>query len=196
MYRDRKGITLALLDMDFPSSPLVLDASAVFNLLGSTRPVEVVQALGVDCYIEERTLKEIKRHPIAGLCHKEALASLQGFAGLRICRMSDKEYSIYLELVSGVPSDCLDDGESAAIAYAVEQNKFVILDDGKARRVLRARFPTTSAMSSLQMFMAAGVRAGWEDKKVEELVQAARRNARMNIVKGQELLFASLIEKV
>lgn len=183
---------MASLNIIFPDSPLVLDASAVFNLLGSTQPVEVVQALGVDCCIEERTLKEIKRHPIAGLCHKEALDGLYRAAGVRICRMSDDEYKLYLSLVSGAPSECLDDGESAAIAYAVSQKQAIILDDGKARRVLQRRFPSTFAASSLRMFLVAGERAGWGTEKLKKLIQAARVNARMNIVKGEETLFTNL----
>lgn len=176
----------------FPAGPLVLDASTIFNLLGCGKPVEVVQALQVPCLIEEHTLKEIKRHPIPGLCHKEVLSSLVGNGSVSTYRMSLEAYELYLSLISGKPSECLDDGESAAIATAVSLGYGVMLDDGKARRVHRSRFPATSFASSLRLFLTAGQRSGWNYEDVHRLIFAARANARMNIVTDDKALFASL----
>ncbi|MDB5855083.1 MAG: hypothetical protein JWR22_3124 [Herminiimonas sp.] len=183
---------MTLLDDFFPTGPLVLDASAIFNILGCEKSIEVVRALRVACVIEERTLAEIKRHPIPGFCHEEALFTLTEQAGVQIYRMSSAEYDLYLSLVAGPSSDCLDDGESAAIATAVSKNFAVILDDGKARRVHRGRFPGVPFASSLRLFLAAGSRADWDEDETRDLIAAARMNARMNVVKGEEPLFASV----
>jgi predicted nucleic acid-binding protein len=185
---------LILLPDDFPVGPLVLDSSAIFNLLGCGKPVEVVQALGVSCLIEERTLAEIKRHPVSGMCHKEVLSALMQKAKVETYRMSAEEYDLYLTLVSGKPSECLGDGESAAIAAAVFQKRAVILDDGKARRIHGSRFATTPVASSLRMFLAAGKLQRWKTEHIRELIYAAQLNARMNIVKSEAGLFASLGE--
>jgi predicted nucleic acid-binding protein len=171
------------------SGPIVLDASAIFNLLGCKKPIDVLQALGVLCIIEERTMAEIIRHPIPGLCHKEVISSLVEKKHVEIYRMSADEYELYLSLVSGKPTECLDDGESAAIAVAVTQKKTVILDDGKARRVFGARFSSASLASSLKLFLAAAERAGWNAGQIHELIQAARLNARMSIMKEEQSLF-------
>lgn len=175
-----------------PSGPLVLDASVVFNLLGCQRPDDVLRSIGEVFFIEERTLAEIKRHPIKGMCHKEVLERLVIDGLVRKHRMTPSEYDLYLNLVTGKPAECLDDGESAAIAVAVSLNYTVILDDGKARRIQRERFPSTQVISSLGLFLVAGERGNWSRIDIRNLVVEARTNARMNIVKGEEKLFASL----
>lgn len=175
-----------------PSGPLVLDASVVFNLLACERPDDVLRSIGEVFFIEERTLAEIKRHPIEGMCHKEVLERLVIGGLVRNHRMTSSEYDLYLNLVTGKPAECLDDGESAAIAVAVSLNYTVILDDGKARRIQRERFPSTQVISSLGLFLAAGERGNWSKIDIRNLVAKARTNARMNIVKGEEKLFASL----
>lgn len=175
-----------------PKGPLVLDASVVFNLLASQRPDDVLRMIGEVFFIEERTLAEIKRHPIEGMCHKEVLARLVGDGLVHKHRMTQPEYDLYLSLVTGKPAECLDDGESAAIAVAVNSNYSVILDDGKARRIHRERFPSTQVVSSLGLFLAAGERGNWSNDDIRNLVANARAKARMNIVKGEEELFASL----
>jgi predicted nucleic acid-binding protein len=176
----------------FPNGPLVLDASVVFNLLACRRPDDVLRAIGENSVIEERTLAEIKRHPIEGICHKEVLERLIGEGLVRKHRMASQEYALYLSLVTGNPAECLDDGESAAIAVAVTSNYTVVLDDGKARRIHRERFPSTQVVSSLGLFIAAGERGNWSRIDIRNLVANARTNARMNIVKGEEELFANL----
>jgi predicted nucleic acid-binding protein len=183
---------LSFLSNDFPDGPLVLDASAIFNLLGCKRPADVLSALAVPCLIEERTLAEIKRHPIPGSCHNEVLSPLLSMGQVRIHRMSAREYDTYLGLVDGKPSESLDDGESAAIAVAASLKHAVILDDGKARRIHLSRFPTIPFASSLRLFIVAGTRSGWPTEQLRELVHAARTNARMNVVKGEEALLSSL----
>jgi len=183
---------LSFLINQFPPGPLILDASVIFNLLGCERPNEVLSALDVDCFIEQRTLAEIKRHPIEGASHKKALSSLQEGGHIHIHRMSTAEYEVYLRLVSGKPSESLGDGESAAIATSLGTAKPAILDDGKARKICNAHFPHLRFSSSLQLFLTAGARAGWPDEHVRSIIRAARKNARMNIVKGEESLFSSL----
>lgn len=175
-----------------PSGPLVLDASVVFNLLACGRPNDVLGAIGEVFIIEERTLAEIKRHPIEGMCHKEVLGRLIKSGFVRAHRMGHAEYDVYLGLVTGKPSDCLDDGESAAIAVAANSGHTIILDDGKARRIRRERFPSIVSISSLGLFLTAGARANWSTAEIREVVNAARENARMNIVKGEEKDFAEL----
>ena len=174
------------------ASAVVLDASAVINLLGSGKAEKCLKGLAIPCLIEERTFAEIKRHPIPGLCHVAALDELERNALLSVHRMTRDEYEIYLSLVSGTATKSLDDGESAAIAIAVMRGCAVVLDDRKARRVHRDRFPSVQMSSSLRLFIAAGERAGWPKERIAEYVEAARRTARMNIVKGEEGLLAAI----
>jgi len=183
---------LTLLLDNFPIGPLVLDASVIINLLGSGSPETILAATGVDCIVVEQTLAEITRHPIAGLCHKEILSALGHDGHIQLHRMSSEEYALYLSLIQGASSECLDDGESAAIAVAVSTKQAVILDDGKARRIRRERFPSVPVVSSLQLFVAAGVRSGWPLEQVRGVVASAITTAKMNVVKGEEFLLRRL----
>lgn len=185
-------LVLALLPDNFPTGPLVLDASVIINLLGSGSPAIILAATGVDCIVVEQTLAEITRHPIPGLCHKEILSALGHDGHIQPHRMSSEEYALYLSMIQGPSSESLGDGESAAIAVAVSTKRQVILDDGKARRIHRARFPSAPVASSLQLFVAAGARNNWPVERIRDMVARAMTNARMNIVKGEESLLARL----
>lgn len=187
-----KGCQLNTLVSQFPDGPLVLDASALINLLGCGNPGLVLAALGVRCLIEQRTLAEITRHPVGDISREATLDALLSDGLLYPCRMTSEEYDIYLSLVSGRPSDVLGDGESAAIATACGTGHALILDDRKARRICGARFPGIPVASSLGLFIEAGNRAGWSIVQVRDLVHTAREMARMNVVRGEEPLLAAL----
>ncbi len=177
----------------FPSSPLVLDASAIINLLGCGRSANVLAAINTPCWVEERTLAEIRHHPMPHLCHKSALNELMGHGLLLSHRMTDDEYDVYLSLVSGMPESCLGDGESAAMAVAALQGHAVILDDGKARRIHRERFPSVPMASSLRFFLAAGQRENWTNEAIRGVVRSARDVSRMGAVKEERKLMESYL---
>lgn len=179
------------LDLNFPAGPIVLDASVIINALGSGRAQDIFRALAVPCYVEERTIAEITRHPIAGMSHVPDLTALTANC-LQIHRMNSAEYAVYLRLVSGSTSNTLGAGESAAIACAHGQNLAVILDDAKARRIRTEQFPRVPTASSLSLFVEAGRRAGWADDQLWQLVQDARTNARMSVIKGEESIMLKI----
>ena len=171
---------------------LMLDASAVFNLLGCKEPESVLRALNIAIFIEQRTLAEIKRHPIPGFCHQEICDALFNEGLIQLHRMSSQEYETYLDLVSANPESSLGDGESAAIAVALNEKRIVILDDKKARRITKEKFPSIVQGSSLQMFVEAGSRAGWSSERTLSLIREARGNARMNIINTEQTILDAL----
>lgn len=111
---------------------------------------------------------------------------------LQLCRMSEQAYDTYLSLVSGAPTESLDDGESAAIAIAVDGFGSVVLDDKKARRILSNRFTESTRGSSLSLFLAAATRANWSMQELRAAITAAREVARMAIVPEERILYAEL----
>ena len=109
--------------------------------------------------------------------------------------MSDDEYAVYLRLVTARGSDALGAGESAAIAAAVGLKAAVILDDRKARRIHMQLFPDAAIASSLSMFLEYGRRSTLDATLIKTIVQRARAEARMNIVKGEEALYRRLVSQ-
>jgi predicted nucleic acid-binding protein len=164
--------------------PVVLDASVIINLLGCGEMRAVLLALGVPALVEERTLQEVRRHPLPGQDHRAELDGLVAQGLLYVERMTDAEYEIFLGLVAGARAGRLAVGESAAIALACRGHT-VVLDENKARTIVARDFRHLALGSTLQTLLTAGCRGGWSVERVQGLVLAARRHARMGVPKDE-----------
>lgn len=189
MAREKR---LNLPSSGFPAGPLVLDASVLFNLLGTGRSTELLRALGVPCWVEERTAAEIRRMP-GQRTESAPLQPLIDDGCLNLLRMSEQAYETYLTLLSGPSTDTLDDGESAAIALAVDGLGSVVLDDKKARRILATRFPDVRSGTSFSLIVEAARRAEWSEQMLRDAVSMARSVSRMAVVFHERALFAELL---
>jgi predicted nucleic acid-binding protein len=186
---------LSFLFDHLPSGPVILDASAIINLLGTEDMPGVLRALGVHGMVEERTLDEIKRHPIDGQDHRAMFGELMGQGVLTVERMTEAEYETYLDLVSRSLAARLDSGESAAIALT-HRGHAVILDENKARGIVARDFKHVHQTSTLRLLLTAGHRGGWALGRVQELVLAARRNARMGVPREEVAELCRLMDGV
>lgn len=186
---------LTLLNDYLPRGVIVLDASVLINLLGCSECVAVLQGLGERCLIEERTLKEVCRHPIPGFDHAQPLRILSSSGALEEVRMTDEEYETYLTFVSGSLGKRLDNGESAALAISGRASSIVI-DERKARR-RAAEDPkvakSVAVASTLRLILTSGHRQAWSAQKVQGLVMAARQHARMGVPKEDGALLEELM---
>lgn len=186
---------LTLLNDYLPSGLVVLDASVLINLLGCRECVAVLEGLRTKCLMEERTLKEVRKHPIPGCDHAEPLRTLISSGTLEEVRMTAEEYETYLTFVSGPLGTRLDDGESAALAISGRASS-IVLDERKARRRAAgdAKVPKGLAVAStLQLMLTSGHRQAWSIQKVRDLVAAARENARMGVPKEEATLLDELL---
>lgn len=166
-----------------PAGPIVLDASAIINVLGCGRTEEVFRGLGRECIVEERTLKEIVRHPIPEASHSQVIGNLADSGLLRIERMNSKEYEIYLDLIQGALPNRLGTGESASIAVSLSRRYGIILDDAKARRIYAALPGASVQNSSLKLFFSAAANMAWHKDRVLEIVVSARQYSRLSVPK-------------
>lgn len=167
-----------------PPGPVVLDASSVINLLGSGDMHGVLTALGVPCFVEEKTLAEVNRHPVRGSDHRAELDVLRDLGLLLTERMTDEEYEVYLSLVSRPMVGRLGDGESAAIALA-HRGYAVILDENKANRIVASEFHALRQASTYRLALTAGYRGNWGIERVQSLLSAARLHARMGVPRAE-----------
>ena len=186
---------LSLLFDHLPHGPIVLDASAIINLLGCGDIQGVVRALGCVCLVEQRTLNEVQRHPVPGQNHGPVLDELRQLGMLSIERMTGGEYETYLSLVQGSITSRLDSGESAAIALTSRGHP-VVLDENKARTVVARAYPNITFCSTLKLLVTAGMRASWPVDRVQQLVISARRNARMGVPRGEAEELSELMSGV
>ena len=176
-----------------PLRPIVLDASAIINLLGCGDMQSVLRALSVVCLVEEKTLNEVERHPVPGYDHRPVIRDLQESGALKVERMSELEYRIYISLIQGNMTARLDSGESAAIALSSRGHP-VVIDENKARRVLAQRFPGTKFCSTLRLLLTAGKRDSWTLEAVQHLVLSARKHARMGVPREERAQLQNLMD--
>lgn len=184
---------MSLLCEHLPPGPILLDASAIINLLGCGDIAKVLQALGAPSIIEERTFKEVQRHPVPGFDHASLLEQLQQIGVIKIERMTRAEYQTYLSLVQGPIESRLDDGESAAIALTFRGYP-VILDERKARSVVLKQFPHVRVCSTLRLLATAAKRGGWLLEELQQLVLSARRHARMGVPRDERHMLERLMQ--
>ncbi|MCU4119727.1 hypothetical protein [Variovorax sp. N23] len=175
-----------------PAGQPVLDASVIINLLGTHQPVEVLRALGHRSLVEERTLKEVRKHPVPDLRIEPVLDELRTQGLLEEVRMTDVEYGVYLGYVSPPLGQRLDVGESAALAIAA-RGACIVLDERKARNRAAGNAPNLVVVSSLRLFIASAHRAGWAPSKVRHLVESARASARMGVPRDEQSLLAQVL---
>ncbi len=182
---------MTLLNDYLPRGIVILDASVLINLLGSGKPVAVLEGLGEKCLIEQRTLKEVRRHPIPGFDHSDALSSLFASGTLDEVRMTETEYDTYLTFVSGPLGTRLDDGESAALAIS-GRGSSIILDERKARRRANEGGAAAPVASTLQLMLTSGYRQDWGIRNIRDLVASARQHSRMGVPKEDIALLEEL----
>jgi predicted nucleic acid-binding protein len=182
---------LTLLSSNFPTGPLILDASVLFNVLGSGVAEDILRAIDVPCLVEERTAAEVRRMP-GERVESSPLSPLFDAGYLQLHRMSAEAYETYLSLVSGLPTETLDDGESAAIALSTGGLGAVVLDDKKARRILSSRFAGVASATSLSFMVEAARRAGWGEQKLRGAITLARTVSRMAVLHHERAMYEQL----
>ena len=186
---------MTLLNDYLPSGLVVLDASVLINLLGCRECVAVLEGLRTKCLMEERTLKEVRKHPIPGCDHAEPLHALLSSGTLEEVRMTAEEYETYLTFVSGPLGTRLDDGESAALAISSRASS-IVLDERKARRRAAEDAKVSKNLtvaSTLRLMLTSGQRQAWTTQKVRDLVTEARKSARMGVPKEDTALLHELL---
>jgi predicted nucleic acid-binding protein len=167
-------------------SLLVLDASAAINLLGCGSPEILLDAFEGRCVIEEKTLFEVLYDPFLESAAEPTIERLRKRGSLRVEQMSSEAYLDYLELVSGDLQSALGHGESAALAHAAATQGVVVLDDKKARRVGKAKFPKCKQWTSVHLFREGSQARQLAPHEIGRLVQLALEKARMHVLESDQ----------
>lgn len=165
------------------SGRLVLDTSVWINLLATEAIEPILIGLGCEFHAPEQVLAEVKRHPITNaslLAETHPLRTL----GVSIIALDAAERRLFLDIVGAPAADALGDGEAAAIAVAVSRGLDLVIDDRKARRILRERFADVRVYWTVDLLRSPAVIQTLGARLSEERFARASRFGRMHIPRG------------
>src|SRR5208337_12249 len=100
----------------------------------------ILEALAAPCHAPDQVISEILHHPVTGMTFSAAKHPLRAGSRVSILFLEGKEQDLFLDIVGAPAIDALGDGEAAAIAVAVSRGFDLVIDDRKARRIIRDRF--------------------------------------------------------
>ncbi len=163
------------------SKGLVLDTNVWINLLATQNVEAVLDALAIPCHAPEQVIAEVRRHPVTGEVFAPDRHPLRGIgAKIEVFSLHGSALNLFLDIVAAPAPDALGDGEAAVIAAAASRGLDVVMDDRKARRTIRERFPELRAYWTVDLLGAAPViQVGI--RQAEALFEKARRFGRMHV---------------
>jgi predicted nucleic acid-binding protein len=164
------------------SRGLVLDTSVWINLLATESVAPILSALGANCYAPEHVVSEIKRHPITNeffAADNHPLRALS--ATVAIVSLEPSELDLFLDIVGAPATDALGDGEAAAISVAVVRGLDLVIDDRKARRIVREKFGRVQTFWTVDILRAQAVKKALGVRLADECFAKAERFGRMHI---------------
>lgn len=100
---------------------------------------------------------------------------------IRIVEMDEEGESLFETLISGSSAQTLDDGESATIVCAHQLQGIAVIDDRKAGRICKERFPAVPVASSVDVFRHAQTTRSLSADQLREAVYNALHHARMSV---------------
>jgi len=165
-----------------PDAPVVIDTSAAINVIATGCAADILRALpnrllAVDAVPAELEEGRRRGRPDAVLLNELVMAGHIGIVSL-----GDSAGQIFEEFVIGRAAATLDDGEAATIAYAAEHGAIAIIDERKANRICRARFPALARGCTLDLFTHPGVLDALGRDRLAGAVLNALRKARMRVL--------------
>jgi predicted nucleic acid-binding protein len=164
------------------SGGLVLDTSVWINLLATDAMAAILDALAVPCYTPEQVVTEVRRHPATGRAFPSEDHPLRQMSPrVSILSLEGEELGLFLKIVGAPAGDALGDGEAAAIAVAVSRGLDLVIDDRKARRILRERFSEVRTVWTVDLLQAHSVVAALGRPLVDECFAKALRLGRMHV---------------
>jgi predicted nucleic acid-binding protein len=159
----------------------VADTSTIINLSATNRAAQIIRALPNKLVIEKTVMAELELGRLRGKSDADTVERLAETGVIEIVRLGPTGLDHFETLVSGPAIDTLDDGEAATIALAVEVGAVPVIDERKAHRICRDRFPSLQARSTLDLMVHPNVEAMLGLDELAEAVFQALITARMRM---------------
>jgi predicted nucleic acid-binding protein len=160
---------------------LVLDASALLNLLGTGFAREILQALSRPVFITSEAAGEVRRNPRDGQPAEVLVREVEAEGLLRVVEISGHAYEVFIDLVGAQSPDDLDDGEASCIAHAEEVRATVVIDESKGARIALARNEVAGCLHSMDLLASAAMTDKFSQADIRAAVTGALQFARMRV---------------
>jgi len=163
------------------SAAIVLDTSVLINLNASGHAEEIFKALPNPVLVSKEVLAELDDGRRMGCGDADYLHAIVSAGLVEIKELNEVELDTFEQMVIGPAGTTLDDGESATIAYAVENRAIAIIDERKAYRICKERFPSLSIGCTIDLFAHPAVQESLGHTKLNIAITNALSKARMRV---------------
>ncbi|WP_439358609.1 hypothetical protein [Bradyrhizobium sp. DASA03007] len=164
-----------------PTAPVVVDASTVINLNATAYGPRILKAISNPFIITDVVQGELLEDHRNGRQDGRLVAELVGSGLISVAKLADLTESHFEDLVIGRGDATLDDGEAATIAYGIEKGAITLIDERKATRLTRERYPRLTVGNSLDVLSHSAVFAELGHDGTADAVFNALRLARMRV---------------
>ncbi len=161
--------------------PLILDASVLINLIATNAFEEVLTSLEMLVVVEDVALGEVTRDPRNGLSPGQVVVSARDKKLLLVETMGAESAGLYLSLTGAPPPNDLGDGEAATLALANAKSGCAVIDERKAARIARERFPDVPVLTTLDILSSERFLDCVGHERAADAVYRALTAARMRI---------------
>jgi predicted nucleic acid-binding protein len=165
-----------------PEALLVADTSTAINLHASGSSREILRAIPNRVVVAEAILVELEAGKRWGRRDADHLKELINDGFVEVITMGDVGAQHFEELVIGPATETLDDGEAATIAVAIEHQGIALIDECKAHRMCRKRYPDLRTGCTVDLFAHPEVLRALGEQKLGSSVLSALMQARMHVL--------------
>jgi len=173
---------MGLPSLDDETAPFIGDASRSINLNGTNCAAAILGAIPNRIIVMDAVIDELRMDNRSSRDDAKLLASLLAdglVSEMTIEALKDDHFE---RLVLGNTADTLDDGEAATIACAIEMRAVAVIDERKAKRICRARYPWVMIASTVDVLAHDRVVKSLGDERLAEATYNALSAARMRVL--------------
>jgi predicted nucleic acid-binding protein len=164
------------------TAPFIFDASTIINLNGTGCAAAILGAIPNRLIVMDAVVDELGIDNRSSRDDEKLLASLIAGGLVSKIAMGALKGDHFEHLVLGNTADTLDDGEAATIACAIEMRAVAVIDERKAKRICRARYPRLVVASTVNILALDSVAKALGDERLPEAVYGALSAARMRVL--------------
>lgn len=159
----------------------IADASVAINLNATRCIDQIINSLPGKMVITDIAMEEVRAGPLNGRLSIDPITRLIESNAIDVVSLSDIGMEIYANLITGHTTETLDDGEAATIAYAVEGKGLALIDEKKAVRIAKQKFPSLSLASTLDIVAHPDIQQALGTDGLSNAVLNALQDARMGV---------------
>lgn len=165
-----------------PSIPLIVDTSAVINLIATGVAARILRALPMPVEVVDVIPAELETGRARGRPDADLFAELAAANLVQLVQLDERESAIFESLVIGSAVSTLDDGEAATIARAVGRAAIPIIDERKANRICQESYPGLQVGCTVDLLCHERVAAALGESDLAQAVLNALHLAHMRVL--------------